>query len=361
MAATLKEIALAARVSVATVSRALNDRPGVGARMRRRIRAIAGGLGYSPHANALALVTGRVPFLGLVVPDITNPFFPLLARGAEEEAFAHGYSLLLMNTNWRPDRLRHALDLVTSRRVAGLMLSVASDGPFAEVAGSGSLARQVVMAGVPAPEGSGIVTVEVDDHEGGRLVGRHLVESGWKRIAFVGGVGDEPSTRDRLAGLKAGLAEMGRKNSLIKTSSGDWSEESGRAQAVELLGLRQRPDAIFAANDLLALGVASAVAEAGLRLGDDIGLAGYDDIDAVRRTPVPITSVAQPVVEIGRQAARMLVALVEGVPAEPCPRLEPFLVARRSTGANFMMIELAGMTARTGDCGTAGSPMDPVT
>ncbi len=333
MAATLVEIARLARVSVATVSRALNGQPGVGPKMRKRIQALAAQVDYTPHANARALVTGRIPFLGLVVPDITNPFFPSLARGAEEAAFARGYSLLLLNTNWSPTRLRQAFDLLTSRRVAGLMISVPLEGLGDDHREWAGLARTVVMAGVPAPAGSGIGTVDVDDLEGGRLVGRHLLERSWRRIGFVAGSAVDRSARDRLAGLQQALAEAGRPGALGATSAGEWSEASGYEQARRLLARRSRPDAIFAANDLLALGVARASAEAGLALGTDLGLVGYDDIDSVRWTAVPITSVSQPEFDVGREAARRLVALAEGAGAEPDVRLEPHLVIRASSGA----------------------------
>lgn len=344
MAATLAEIARLARVSVATVSRALNDQPGVGPRVRKRIQALAARMAYTPHANARALVTGRIPFLGLVVPDITNPFFPSLARGAEEEAFARGYSLLLLDTNWSAARLRQSFDLLTSRRVAGLMISVPIDGPGEERRDWSVLARTVVMAGVPAPEGSGIRAVDVDDREGGRLVGRHLLQRGWRRIAFVAGSAGNRSALDRLAGLQEALAEAGSPDALGATSSGEWSEASGYDQARRLLALPDRPDAIFAANDLLALGVARAAHEARLAIGTDLGLAGYDDIDSVRWTAVPITSVSQPEFEVGREAARRLVALAEGAEADPDARLKPRLVVRASSGEGL---------------GTSPAPADP--
>ena len=282
MAARLVEIARMARVSAATVSRALNGQPGVGERTRKRIHALAAQVNYAPHANARALVTGRIPFLGLVVPDITNPFFPSLARGAEEEAFALGYSLLLLNTNWDPDRLRHAFDLLTTRRVAGLMVSVPLDRLAADGMDVAGLARSVVMAGVPAPEGSGIGAVSVDDREGGRRVGRHLLEQGYSRVGFVGGSEADRSSRDRLEGLRDALAQAGSAGAAGPATFGEWSEASGYRQARRMLARKDRPDAVFAANDLLALGVARAASEAGLRLGTDLGLVGYDDIEIGR-------------------------------------------------------------------------------
>jgi len=330
VAARLIEIARIARVSVATVSRALNGQPGVGERTRRRIRTLASQMNYRPHANARALVTGHSPFLGLVVPDITNPFFPSLARGAEEEAFCRGYSLLLLNTNWDQGRLRQAFDLLDSRRVGGLLLALP---PAPEVLAGRDpdlLSRTVVMAGVQAPAETGIRSVTVDDREGGAMVARHLLEQGYRRIGFVGGPRQDPSCRHRHEGFLEVLSRAGRTR-LGPVSFGEWSVESGYRQAKTLLGRRNWPDALFAANDLLALGVAEAMREVGLAPGPAMGLVGYDDIESVRWTAVPISSVAQPEAEVGREAVRRLIALILGQAPEPDTRLVPRLSVRASS------------------------------
>lgn len=330
MTARLIEIARIARVSVATVSRALNGRPGVGEHTRRRIQALATQMRYHPHANARALVTGQIPFLGLVVPDITNPFFPSLARGAEEEAFRRGYSLLLLNTNWAPERLRQAFDLLTSRRVGGLLLAHSirlSDlpGQDPEV-----LRQTMVMAGVEAPSGTGIRAVTVDDRAGGAMVARHLLEQGYRRLGFIGGPRQDPSCRLRHEGFREVLSRAGRSR-MGPVSFGEWSVESGYRQVKALLARREWPDALFAANDLLALGAAEAMREMGLSPGPAMGLVGYDDIESVRWTAVPISSVAQPESDVGREAVRRLIAMIAGETPEPDVRLLPRLSVRASS------------------------------
>jgi LacI family transcriptional regulator len=329
VAATIKEIALKLNVSCASVSRALNDMPGVGEKTRRKIIKTAREVGYVPDAHAKALVSGKVPFLGLVVPDITNPFFPALARAAEEEAFAAGYSLLLLNTNWVAQRLRQAMDLLASRRVSGLMFSESIDAIAADLNLSAT-ASSIVFTGVDAPEGSGLCAVRVDDVEGGRQVGRHLIDCGARSVAFVGGPIGSRSTEKRFAGFSGVLEGSELACRVTSATSGPWTEDSGYARADELLknGL---PDAVFAANDLLALGMAKLFAERGIVVGKDVALVGYDNIDIVSRTAVPITSVDQPAAEVGLNAVRCLLSQLESRNVAQGLSLLPSLVVRQST------------------------------
>ena len=328
MPVTLKQISKAAGVTAATVSRALNGKPGVGDRMRARIEHIAGELGYTPDAHAQALVTGRVPFLGLVVSDITNPYYPALARSVEEAAGDAGFSVLLMNTNWRTDRLKQAVDLLLTRRVAGLVLAApveredaAAAIPWERIRGPVVLVGRRLddAKGVPADGAAmGIPAVEVDHRLGGRLVGAHLRRLGHRSVAYLGGAADDHSSRERLAGLREGLED-----DVSTVSHGDWTVASGARQMGELLVSGRRPDAAFAANDLLAIGAHQALRGAGLNPGRDDGMDGDPTL----------TTVAQPTQAMGRAAAAtLLAALGEGEPPSPNP-LEPRLVIRKSCGA----------------------------
>ncbi len=333
VAATIKEIAGRLNVSVATVSRALNGLPGVGEKTRRRVLKTASETGYVPDFHARALVSGKVPFLGLVVPDITNSFFPALALAAEEEASAAGYSLLLFNTNWRPDRLRQAVDLLASRRVAGLIFSEPVDEPGSPVFNMDSLAASVVFAGVQAPVGSGVCSVCVDDVDGGMQVGRHLVERGVRTVAFVGGPETSRSSGGRLEGLVRAVAEAGRAGrdvEVVSVTSGPWTEDGGYAQASAIMR-DAVPDAIFAANDPLAIGVMRCLRDSGIAVGRGVALAGYDDTPIVKMVSTPVTSVAQPEARIGVEAVRrLLLQLESGQPAQGLV-LDATLTARAST------------------------------
>jgi LacI family transcriptional regulator len=192
----------------------------------------------------------------------------------------------------------------------------------------------VVMVGRAVPRGSRLNAVLVDNRHGGWLAGRQLAEAGWRQIAFLGGPERDRVSRARLGGLRRALESPEAMSRLTEVVPGDWTVEGGHRRALALLRSRRPPDAIFAANDLIALGVARAAAEAGRSLGEDLGLVGYDDIDAVRFLETPITSVAQPKLEMGRRAARLLLsAISEGV-REQRDRLRPELVVRRSCGAS---------------------------
>ena len=329
MGANIKTIAAAAGVSVASVSRALNGQPGVSAKTRRRIERLARELAYVPDAQAQALVSGRSPFLGLVVPDITNPFFTTLARGAEEAAYDHGYSLLLVNTNWQAARVPNALQLLTSRRVAGLLLAVPLER-LAPVPDWERLAPATVMAGQPAPAGAGLVAGEVDDVKGGVLMGRHLLAAGCRRLAYLAGPASDSASARRLEGLRAALREHGDGATLVTACFGQWTEAWG-ASATRALLAEHDLDGLFAANDLIAFGAFQAAAEQGRRPGRDLAIAGYDDIDAAARAAVPLTSVAQPTREVGREAVRRLVARLEGTADPGDLRLPPALVPRASS------------------------------
>lgn len=338
---TIKEVAREAGVSVASVSRALNGQPGVGAETRRRIELLARELGYAPDSRAQALVTGQVPFVGLVVPDIANPFYPEVARGAEEALLERDHSLLLVNTDWQPRRLERALELLASRHVAGLLVSVPVNGVLRRP-DWGHLQSAIVVVGQEVPRVRGRAgrelrppVVDVDDRHGASLVGEHLAGLGWRRLAFLAGPEQDRTARARLAGLRRGLERAGASRALRDVRHGDWTVSSGYEAGRALLSrARGAPDAIFAANDLIALGVARAAAEHGRRLGQDLALVGYDDIEPVRFLDVPITSVAQPKRQLGQQAARLLLARLAG---EPLParrlRLRPELVIRSSCGA----------------------------
>ena len=332
MSVTIKEIARVAGVTPATVSRALNDKPGVSRRVRARIARIAEELGYVPDPHARALVTGRVPFVGLVVPDITNPYYPLLARGVEEAAFEAGISVLLVNTDWRADRLRQAVDLLVSRRVAGLVIAVPLERGDARVIPWTSLPGPVVLIGRDAPPGADFPSLEVNNHHGGLLVGRHLLARGWRRLAYLGGAPEDRPTRERGAGLRDALAAGPGDAALVAESAGAWTVDSGDARMTALWEAGPRPDAVFAANDLIAIGAARAMARLGLCPGRDLGLVGYDDIPAARYLEPALTTIAQPTDEMGRRAARILFARLDGDEHPEPAAVEPRLVVRQSCG-----------------------------
>jgi len=327
---TIKDVARAAGVSPSTVSRALNDSPLIREETKARIRRIAAELGYERNELARGLVMGSSQALGLLIPDITNPFFAEITRGVGEAAHAQGYGVILCNTEGDPEREWSYIRLLKRKRVDGLILtSVTVETPYLK-----DLARSKTPF-VLVSRSSRIVKapyVGVDDRLGGRLAVEHLVELGHQRIGFIGGQPDVQSCIDRLEAFKEVLSERGlplRKGWVVFS---DFTQAAGYKAGLRILRRRTRPTAIFAANDVTALGVLQAAEELGLRVPDDLSLVGYDDISYAALPRIELTTVAQPSFEMGKIAAEWLLSVIGGKRRRPLHRLlKPRLVVRRTT------------------------------
>ena len=335
---TIKDIAEIANVSYATVSRALNDKYGVKEGTKRRVLEIANQLKYSPNAIARGLKSSRTYTIGLVIPDISNPFFPEVARGVEEGASEQGYSVLLCNTNWNVSREEQYLNLLAERRVDGIIISPMS-------ASSQSLWQDEVVGDVPvvflanAPKGTSRPYVIIDNTRGGYLATSHLLLQGYERVAFVGAQEGSVTVDQRFEGYRAAIDERGARFDDSLVCLGDFREQSGYEAARDLISGRNCPDAIFAENDLLAIGVIHAVRERGLRVPGDVAVVGFDDIPLAAFPEIDLTTIAQPKEEMGRRAAQLLSDAVDRVEAGrgPAPAqvmLEPELVVRGTSMRN---------------------------
>jgi len=324
----IRDVAERAGVSVGTVSNALNHPERVSPDAQDRIRAAIEELGYVRNDAARVLRAGRSTTIGLVVLDVRNPFFTDVARGAEEEAARHGMSVLLGNSDEHPGREASYLDLFEEQRVRGVLISPYGDvdARLRRLHDRGIGAVLVDRASVDPRFGS----VSVDDIAGGRLAVEHLLATGRRRIAFVGGPADIRQVTDRLAGARAAVeGEPGATLRVVPT--GALTVLEGRRAGLELLAA-ERPDAIFAANDLVATGLLQAlVMEGSARVPDDIALIGYDDIDFASAAMVPLSSVRQPAALIGRTAVRILLD-EDGADATARQTVfQPELVVRAST------------------------------
>ncbi|HED24379.1 MAG TPA: LacI family transcriptional regulator, partial [Firmicutes bacterium] len=273
---TIKDIAAETGISYATVSRALNNRPGVKKATQKRVLGVAEKLGYYPNAAARSLVTRQSHALALVIPDITNPFFPEVARGIEEAAARADYAVFLCNTNWDGGKELSYLALIESRRIDGLILASSSD--------DGEIAAKFAQTGIPMVVINSFERdiqchqVIIDNIRGGYLAGQHLLEHGCTRIAFAGGLAGARATKERFAGFKEALADTGITIGPERCLYGSFTWESGYRSALKLLNMADRPDAIFAANDLLAMGIMQAADELGLAIPGDLAVIGFDDI-----------------------------------------------------------------------------------
>ncbi|WP_018086710.1 LacI family DNA-binding transcriptional regulator [Desulfurispora thermophila] len=332
MAVTIKDIAKKAGVSYATVSRALNNRPEVNEKTRREIQKLAEEMGYKPNALARSLVTRESKTLGLIIPDITNPFFPEVARGVEEAAAQAGYSVFLCNTNWEEEKERKYLALLEEKRVDGIILaSVIQDGQ--------QMIEHIASSNVPLIMINRILKnvnthyVVIDNVRGACLVMEHLIENGHRDIAFIGGLSHVEATQERLQGYKMmlGAYDLPVRPELIRL--GSFKRESGYQNALELLRLSPRPTAIFAANDILALGVLQAAADLHLQVPGDLAVVGFDDIPFASYTEVSLTTVAQPKYAMGEMAAKILIEEIKEGPSREKKKivLQPELIIRRSS------------------------------
>lgn len=333
MVVSVREVAAAASVSVGTVSNVLNRPAKVSPSTVERVQRAIEELGFVRNDAARQLRAGRSRSIGLVVLDIGNPFFAEVARGAEDRAAESGMTVLLGNSDESGDREGAHLELFREQRVNGVLVTPTSDDL--------TMLTRLSRGGVPvilvdhaAPDAD-FVSVAVDDVQGGYLAVSHLLESGRRRIAFVGGPYTIRQVADRLEGARRAVAEVaGATIEAVEMPA--LSVLQGRA-AGEILRARpanERPDGVFAANDLLAVGALQAFTiMSDIRVPEDIALIGYDDIDFVSATVVPLSSIRQPAHLLGYTAADLLLKELDDPDGdhERNVRFRPELVVREST------------------------------
>ncbi|QDQ96203.1 LacI family DNA-binding transcriptional regulator [Tomitella fengzijianii] len=331
---TMREIAERAGVHISTVSRVLRQSEPVDgwSPAAQRVRGIAAELGYRPNPWAASLRTRRTTTIGAVMPRLTDGVVATIYGGIEEAARASGYSVLLSSPPDDQDEQRTAIDLLIGRQVDGLLLSSLHSPAAGFVAGLGAA---VPIVAVNRHADAGLPSVTGDDHHGGRLAGRHLIACGYRRPAVIGGPAHATTGRDRVDGFLAAAADEGvavARDRILHTA---FDVEGGVAAAHRLLDRDGRPDAIFAASDSIALGVLGVARDLGLRIPEDLGLVGYNDIPVAAQLPVPLTTVATPARRIGTTAVRMLLELIDaGTPQDgaAAPReLLPVTLAERGT------------------------------
>jgi len=327
---SIRDVAHRAGVSVGTVSNVLNDATRVAPETVERVRAAIVELGYVRNEAARQLRAGRSSSVGLVVLDVRNPFFTDVARGAEDEASRSGLSVILGNSDEDVRRESAYLDLFEEQRVHGVLISPYGDiePRLAELRRRGT---PVVLVDRESRE-THVSSVSVDDVAGGRLAVAHLLATGRRRVAFVGGPLSIRQIADRLAGARQAVAEVGAASLEVVETTGLTVLE-GRRVGEELAARETVPEAVFAANDLVAVGMLQALVMSGrLRVPEDVALIGFDDIDFASATVVPLSSIRQPRHELGATALRIL--REEAAEPELPPRrivFQPELVVRAST------------------------------
>ncbi|SRR5579884_360846 len=329
--ATIKDVAHLAGVSVATVSHVLTGKVFVSRPLAERVRRAVEELDYQPNLQARNLRRKVTGLLGLIVPDNGNPFFSQLAKGVEDTAYRAGYVCILSNSTYDAARELAYVDALVAHRADGIILIPVSGGLSLE-----RLARRgtaVVLADRKASSAA-VDSVRVDNWKGGYLAGEHLVSLGHKRIACISHPEEQElgHLHERTSGFLQAIADADLKATVYR---GGLGYQAGEEVAAAILDGAQRPSAIFAYDDVTAIGVMRAARERRLSVPDDLSVVGFDDIPAAAMLEPPLTTVAQDAYRLGETACELLLRRLrhEGPPERQEVLLEPELVVRESTAA----------------------------
>jgi len=340
MPPTLEEVAKLAGVSRSTVSRVVNQHPNVRPEVRERVWEVIRKTGYQPHAAARSLATRRTRVIGLIIPQavttlFTDPYFPILIRGIADACNAHNYHLMLsLFSRRRVQESRARQDLLyqqvlRSRYLDGVVVSSAplDDPIFPRLLEDGV---PFVLIGRYSNERASYV--DVDNVVGARMAVEHLLRLGHERVATITGPLNMCAGQDRLEGYRQALAARGIQVDEDLIAEGDFTEQGGQAAMRRLLP--HRPTAVFAASDMMAVGAIKVLREAGLRVPEDVAVVGFDDIPLASMVEPPLTTVRQPIEQLGSMAVELLVSLMENPGEETVHRvvLPTELVIRASCG-----------------------------
>ena len=326
---SITRVAELAGVSATTVSHTLNGRRPVADSTRRRVLDAIERLGYRPNVLARGLRTSRSQTIGLVIPDITNPFYPALARGLQDVLGPAGYDEIISNTDGDRGMERAAIEQMIARQVDGLAFAVfhthAED------------LLPAIEAGIPVVRlggrlvQEGVDVVHSDDEGGAAEAARYLLERGYRRIGFVCGPEAEGPAAERVAGYRAALAEAGAPADPRLVVHTHFSRAGGREGAAALLDLPEPPDAVLCANDIMAIGALETAARRGLHVPDDLAVMGFDDIEAAGLISPGLTTMANPAREIGQACARLLLDRLSGQAAGYREVVIPARLVRRQS------------------------------
>jgi DNA-binding LacI/PurR family transcriptional regulator len=326
---TIKEVARAAGVAISTVSRALNDSGPVHPETREKIVRIATELGFRPNTVAQSMVTHSTGILGLLIPDLRNPYFPALGRGVEDEAAKRGYTVMLGNSDNDPNREWKFVRTLIDKQVDGIVLvSTAVDV---------ALVQRIADAGIPVSSldpshAAWGDVVRADQVEAARTATLHLIRLGHRRVAHIAAPSWTRTGRDRMQGYRMAMTEAGLPLASSLIHVGDWLPASGGLAAREIMAHLSPPTAIYAANDLMAIGAIVWLTKAGYRVPEDVAVVGHGNIPFSELVAPPLTSVAESEYQIGSTLAAMIFERIDRQYSGP-PRLLtlPFHLVIRDT------------------------------
>ncbi len=306
--ATIKDVAREANVSIASVSRVLNGTGGVTPETQAIVRKAAARLHYVPDNAARSLITRRTHTIGAVLPDLYGEFFSELIRGIDLAARARGLHLLVSSSHDGVEDAAIAVRTMRGRVDGMVILSEFVDEAFLEANLPSDLPAVLLDSPVKSKR---YPALNIDNFAGANAMVRHLIDQGHKNVAFIGGPASNFDAQQREKGYRAAMMALGPKAS-VNVIPGNFTEESGYAAARELLTQKTRPRAVFAANDMMAVGALNAFKEAGLKVPGDIALAGFDDILIARYVSPSLSTVRVRIADMGKSALNMLAELMEG-------------------------------------------------
>ncbi|MSU25151.1 MAG: LacI family transcriptional regulator [Opitutus sp.] len=328
---SLVDVARRANVNISTVSRTIHQTGKIGAETQARVQKAMHELGYKPNRVARRLRARDVAthLIGLIIPNIQNPFFADLARGVEDVAYRNNFAVMLCNYDEDEKKEHFYLDVMQAESVDGIILPPIHEQDPAVL--------QVVQNGTPVVcvdrilSSGNLDKVEVDNHSGALEAVKHIIAQGHRRIGIIGGPADSSTGRERLSGYKDAhaSANLAVKPELVRF--GDFKQESGQRLANELLALASPPTALFVCNGLMTAGALEAIAALGLRIPKQIAIVGFDELPLASVFNPPLTVVRQPAYEVGQSAAELLLKRIADASRAPTSlKLQPNLIIRKS-------------------------------
>ncbi len=330
-AASIYDVARESGVSVFTVSAVVNHKSHVGKKLRERVEEAIGKLKYRPNLIARSLAKQRTHTIGMIVPDIANPFFPMVVRGAEDAAQKHGYNLLLCNSDDSLDKEERAIELLLSKRVDGILLTKAAEDfrpPMRQMIKEAGVPFVLVMRTYPKLTKDAVIT---DDYQGAYDAVCHLARAGRRRIGLISGPLRVSNAMARWQGFHDALKAKGLPFEKELMVEGDYRIESGFRAGHALLS--HRPDGVYVANHLMTVGLLRAAEEMGLTCPDDFGLVSFDDYPWLGVFRPKLTTVELPKHQLGSEAAELLIERISGSRQKAVVRkLQPELRIRESCG-----------------------------
>jgi LacI family transcriptional regulator len=345
---TIRDIARMARVSHMTVSRVLNNDPRVREETRKRILELVNKVNYRPDGRARTFVSKKSNLIGLVVSDISNPFYAELARGIEDKAHEQGYNVIFCSTDNKPERMETYVHLMMDAGVDGFIFSSSRlHEPVVEKLIDEHFPLVLVNRKL---KGEGFNYIVLNNRQGAYEITEHLINLGYRKIAIITGTPTLSTGLDRLKGYQQALRDHGIDFNNNYVIQGPFTRETGYEGTKGLLTMKDRPEAIFGGNDYIAMGVIDAVEELGLHIPEDIAVVGFDDTEFASNQRIRLTTVSQRRYEMGNLGVQILIDYIERKETDYTHKviLEPHLIIRESCGQKLRQRDRRARTAAKG-------------